>query len=152
MHQDLGRLVTAVWGPAGLVGAVGRLHRATALRAEEPHGLGAYTAVSDLTGYATASSIHTAPGRLVHNTLGLALPHDRPSPTAVPSTSPSSRPWNRPRTRPAARRAGAGPPSEALQEPPRLPPTRKRGARSAPGPSLCIERIPGMYSSGSWLF
>ncbi|MEE1741185.1 hypothetical protein PUR49_32455 [Streptomyces sp. BE147] len=84
LHQNLDDFATAVWGTAAswndVVKTTGQLQRSTAPRAQELRSLHAHTAVRDLTGYTTASSIQSAHGRLVHNTLRLALPHDRQGP------------------------------------------------------------------------
>ncbi|MFJ5740109.1 hypothetical protein [Streptomyces microflavus] len=89
LHQDLHDVANVIWGlpedesnRTSIAKAVALLHRSTARRAKDLRTLGAYDTVRGLTGYATThtSKIHTVHGRLVHNTLRLALPHDLPGP------------------------------------------------------------------------
>lgn len=83
LHQDLDHLVAAVWGPPGPHGvaqAVGRLQRSAAARAGELRAVGAHTVVRYLSGYATAQGALTPHGRLVYNTLLLALPLEHQDP------------------------------------------------------------------------
>ncbi|MFE7055906.1 hypothetical protein ACFVAO_11905 [Streptomyces californicus] len=83
LHQDLDHLVAAVWGPPGphgVVQAVGRLQRSAAARAGELRAVGAHTVVRYLSGYATAPGALAPHGRLVYNTLLLALPLEHQDP------------------------------------------------------------------------
>lgn len=80
LHHDLRMLVDAIWNPNDTWGVLhndyGRLARSTAHRADELRQIRAYQTVRQLSGYATTSDINAAHGRLVHNTLRLALPLD----------------------------------------------------------------------------